>query len=57
MSDGSTAAMRVGELWQHPVKSMIGSTVASAALTADGMAGDRNWAVRDEERGGIRGAK
>lgn len=57
MSDGSTAPMRVDELWQHPVKSMIGSTVTSAALTADGMVGDRSWAVRDEERGGIRGAK
>jgi uncharacterized protein YcbX len=57
MSDASTAPMTVGELWQHPVKSMIGSTVASAVLATDGMVGDRSWALRDEERGGIRGAK
>jgi uncharacterized protein YcbX len=49
--------MRVDAIWRYPVKSMIGSTVPSARLTDDGMAGDRAWAIRDEERGGIRGAK
>lgn len=49
--------MHLAELWQHPVKSMIGSMVPSAALANDGMVGDRTWAVRDEVRGGIRGAK
>ena len=49
--------MHVAQLWQHPVKSMIGVAVPHATLTADGMTGDRAWAVRDEERGGIRGAK
>ena len=50
-------AMRIGELWQYPVKSMIGQRVGHARLTPTGIAGDRTWAVRDEVRGGIRGAK
>lgn len=49
--------MQLDTVWQYPVKSMIGVTVPSATLTVDGMVGDRTWAVRDEERGGIRGAK
>ncbi len=49
--------MRVAQLWQHPVKSMIGRQVPTAELVAAGMVGDRTWAVRDDERGGIRGAK
>ena len=49
--------MRVAEVWLYPVKSMIGESVQGADLTAVGMVGDRAWAVRDEERGGIRGAK
>lgn len=49
--------VRVEAIWQYPVKSMIGGTVPSASLDADGMIGDRRWAVRDEVRGGIRGAK
>jgi uncharacterized protein YcbX len=49
--------MHVAQLWQHPVKSMIGVDVETAELTAAGMVGDRWWAVRDEVRGGIRGAK
>jgi hypothetical protein len=49
--------VHVAQVWQYPVKSMIGVRVERAELTADGMVGDRTWAVRDEERGGIRGAK
>jgi uncharacterized protein YcbX len=49
--------MQVSQLWQHPVKSMIGVSVPGADLVATGMVGDRAWAVRDEVRGGIRGAK
>lgn len=49
--------MRIEQLWQYPVKSMIGGQVASADLVATGMVGDRTWATRDEVRGGIRGAK
>jgi uncharacterized protein YcbX len=49
--------MQLAHLWQYPVKSMIGGEVASARLGGEGMVGDRTWATRDEERGGIRGAK
>lgn len=41
----------VRELWRYPVKSMVGESVASATLTAQGLTGDRQWAVRDESRG------
>ena len=49
--------MRVEEIWQYPVKSMVGTTVPTAALAPTGLVGDRTWAVRDQVRGGIRGAK
>jgi uncharacterized protein YcbX len=49
--------MQVAQLWQYAVKSMIGTQVPASAVTESGMVGDRGWAVRDEERGGIRGAK
>ena len=49
--------MHLDSIWNHPVKSMIGERVDSATITPSGMAGDRRWAVRDEVRGGIRGAK
>lgn len=49
--------MRLAEIWQYPVKSMIGMTVPTAEVTPTGIDGDRTWAARDQERGGIRGAK
>jgi len=49
--------MKVTQLWRYPVKSMIGSTVDSIELDEVGIVGDRTWAARDLERGGIRGAK
>lgn len=52
--------MRVGtvsQLWRYPVKSMGGERMDSAALTWRGIPGDRGWAVFDESRQGITGAK
>lgn len=49
--------MHVEQIWQYPVKSMIGGRVPSADLDESGVVGDRTWATRDEVRGGIRGAK
>ena len=49
--------MKVEQLWRYPVKSMMGEEMTSCRLGSVGLAGDRGWAVRDEERGGIRGAK
>src|ERR671916_371180 len=49
--------MQVDQIWRYPVKSMMGSTVDVAGLDAEGIVGDRTWAVRDQVRGGIRGAK
>lgn len=49
--------MRITQLWRYPVKSMIGEQVDSVELNDLGVVGDRTWAARDLERGGIRGAK
>jgi hypothetical protein len=43
--------MHIAEIWQYPVKSMIGSTVRSAGLVPLGVVGDRTWALRDVEAG------
>lgn len=45
------------ELFRYPVKSMGGESVPTLDLGPRGTIGDRVWAVRDEVRGGIRGAK
>jgi uncharacterized protein YcbX len=39
--------MHVAELWRYPVKSMAGERLESAAIGADGIAGDRVVQVRD----------
>jgi uncharacterized protein YcbX len=49
--------VQVTQLWSYPVKSMIGQRVERVDLDMLGVVGDRRWAARDLERGGIRGAK
>ena len=52
-----TKAGPVQQIWRYPVKSMAGEQRPEALVTEYGLLGDRGWAVRDERRGGIRGAK
>jgi uncharacterized protein YcbX len=47
----------VGGLWRYPVKSMRGESLREAWVTERGIAGDRVWAVRELERGGIMSAR
>lgn len=53
----TTTLGTISELWRFPVKSMGGETVESASFDADGMAGDRRYAVRDLDTGKIASAK
>ena len=43
----------MGELWRHPVKSLQGERLAEATLDRSGLAGDREWGIRDEATGNI----
>ncbi|MGZ8751996.1 MAG: MOSC domain-containing protein [Acidimicrobiia bacterium] len=47
----------VTEVWRYPAKSMQGESLPHSTIGTNGITGDRGWAVRDEQRGGIRGAK
>jgi uncharacterized protein YcbX len=39
--------MRVKQLWRYPVKSLQGEPLEAAVLTADGVEGDRRYAIFD----------
>lgn len=47
----------VGALWRYPVKSMRGEQLSTAAVTPYGLAGDRGWALRETQYGGIVSAR
>lgn len=48
---------QVLELWRYPIKSMGGERIDSANIVAQGLVGDRCWAVVDADVGEIRSAK
>jgi uncharacterized protein YcbX len=43
--------MRVRELWRFPVKSLVGERLEEATLADQGIVGDRQFALYDEETG------
>ena len=43
--------MQVLELWRYPVKSLQGEQLNSVGVTADGLEGDRRFAIYDVETG------
>jgi uncharacterized protein YcbX len=43
--------VRIVELWRYPVKSLQGERLDSVAVTADGLEGDRRFAIYDVETG------
>jgi uncharacterized protein len=45
--------MEVVGLWRYPVKSLQGETIDVARVDADGVAGDRQWGIRDQRTGRI----
>ena len=45
--------MEVVSLWRYPVKSLQGEPVEVAEVEADGVAGDRQWGIRDQRTGRI----
>ncbi|HZC52907.1 MAG TPA: MOSC N-terminal beta barrel domain-containing protein [Mycobacterium sp.] len=45
--------VRLVHIARHPVKSLQGESVSGAAITADGVDGDRCWGIRDEGSGKI----
>ena len=44
-------------MWRYPVKSLRGESLAEVSVTERGVAGDRVWAVRELDRGGIMSAR
>ncbi len=47
----------ISQIWTYPVKSLQGHCIDTVTIGEFGVHGDRIWAMRDLERGGIRGAK
>jgi uncharacterized protein len=43
--------VRIAELWRYPVKSLQGERLDAVAVTADGLEGDRQFAIYDVDTG------
>jgi uncharacterized protein YcbX len=50
-------AMRVVEVWRHPVKSLQGERLGEAVIEDSGMESDRRWGIVDRESGNVLTAK
>jgi uncharacterized protein YcbX len=48
---GMTSPLEVLEIWRYPVKSLLGERLEHAELGAEGVAGDRGWALFDAGTG------
>jgi len=46
-----SGGVQIVELWRYPVKSLQGERLDSVALTADGLEGDRRFAIYDVQSG------
>jgi uncharacterized protein YcbX len=51
------ATGRVVSIWRYPVKSMLGEELNSSYVTERGLAGDRSYALIDQETGKVASAK
>ncbi len=49
--------MKLGEIHRYPVKSLLGERLQRAEVGPNGILGDRAWALRDDSRGELTGAK
>jgi uncharacterized protein YcbX len=49
--------MEVNDVWRYPVKSMLGERRESVDVTAQGIVGDRSWAIIDRADGKVASAK
>ncbi len=47
----------IDELWRYPVKSLRGERLSELTVTAEGVLGDRTWALRELQYGAIMSAK
>jgi uncharacterized protein len=47
----------IDALWRFPVKSTLGESLTEASLTERGVAGDRQWALRELKYGGVMSAR
>jgi uncharacterized protein YcbX len=52
-----TKVGEISEIWRYPVKGMAGESLSMGQLGAQGLAGDRIWAVRDSTRQEIQSCK
>jgi uncharacterized protein YcbX len=48
---GRRTAVRIVELWRHPVKSLQGESLDEAVIEDSGLSSDRRWGIVDRETG------